>query len=347
MPARHASGVRWSLSCSWSSRCWPLRYHPRQPSYVYAPKDDPYHRDRWRDPYPPEQLRQLGELVRVAQGNHVDFVFAVSPGLDVCYSSDQEFRALQAKAQSVYDLGVRSFAIFFDDIAATLTCPSDQARFGSDASPSAAAQAFLLNRFRHDFLATHPDAGALRTVPTEYNEGSRSRYAFLGNEPGFSTPWVYDATGAPWRTQQLVRRIQRSLFSAQPGGLPGNDDLGAMSAWYVWASLGLYPEITGRSELAVNTPLFPDVTITRGTGQRITISAPGAPDTGYLNGPPTPSTMTCMSSPSAWADRWHRRLAAWRWTLRRRGGPDSGGVPVPPAGGRRGARPRSVRVPCR
>jgi hypothetical protein len=145
-------------------------------SYVYAPKDDPYHRDRWRDPYPADQLAQLGALARLARQEHVDFVFAVSPGQSVCYSSDDDFRALTAKAQSVYDLGVRSFALFFDDIAATLTCASDQNRFGGETSPSAAAQAYLLNRFDHDFAATHPGMAPLRTVPTEYNGLDPSDY---------------------------------------------------------------------------------------------------------------------------------------------------------------------------
>ncbi|MFL6051914.1 MAG: beta-N-acetylglucosaminidase domain-containing protein [Actinoallomurus sp.] len=145
-------------------------------SYVYAPKDDPYHRDRWRDPYPADQLARLGTLARLARQEHVDFVFAVSPGQSICYSSDDDLRALEAKARSVYDLGVRSFALFFDDIAGTLTCASDQERFGTDPSPSAAAQAFLLNRFDHEFVAAHPGMAPLRTVPTEYNGLNPSDY---------------------------------------------------------------------------------------------------------------------------------------------------------------------------
>ncbi|GAB2739628.1 GH92 family glycosyl hydrolase [Amycolatopsis magusensis] len=114
------------------------------------------------------------------------------------------------------------------------------------------------------------------------NEGSRSRHAFLGNEPNLVTPWVYHAAGAPWRTQEVVRRAQRELFSAQPDGLHGNDDLGAMSAWYVWTALGLFPAIPGRAELALTTPLFPKAVLQRGSGQELVIRAPRAPDAGYL-----------------------------------------------------------------
>jgi predicted alpha-1,2-mannosidase len=116
------------------------------------------------------------------------------------------------------------------------------------------------------------------------NEGSRSRHAFLGNEPNLVTPWAYHAAGAPWRTQEVVRRAQRELFSAEPGGLHGNDDLGAMSAWYVWTALGLFPAIPGRAELTLNTPLFPRATIHRGSGQSIRIAAPEAPEASYIQG---------------------------------------------------------------
>ncbi len=145
-------------------------------SYVYAPKLDPYHREKWREPYPADQLKQLGTVVKAAQANHVDFTFAVSPGLSICFSDAKDFAALEKKTQAMYDLGVRSFAIFFDDITPTLGCDSDKAKFGSDASPSAAAQAYLLNEFRDKFVATHPGTEPLGTVPTEYNGLKSSPY---------------------------------------------------------------------------------------------------------------------------------------------------------------------------
>ena len=142
-------------------------------TYVYAPKDDPYHRERWREPYPAQKLGQLRELVLRSSLNHVDFVFSVSPGQDICFSSDQDFTTLTAKMEELRGLGVEAFAILLDDIDPALKCASDQERFGSDASPAAAAQAHLLNRFASEFLATRPGTPPLITVPTEYS-GTRS-----------------------------------------------------------------------------------------------------------------------------------------------------------------------------
>ena len=73
-----------------------------------------------------------------------------------------------------------------------------------------------------------------------------------------------------------MRRIATELYSPTPDGEPGNDDLGAMSSWYVWAALGMYPETPGSADLVLASPLFPHVTITLATGRRLEIDAPGA-----------------------------------------------------------------------
>ncbi|MGH3328946.1 MAG: beta-N-acetylhexosaminidase family protein, partial [Streptomycetales bacterium] len=145
-------------------------------TYIYAPKDDPYHRERWRRPYPARQLDRLAGLVREARRHHVDFVFAVSPGQSVCHSGDADFRALTRKMGALYRVGVRRFALFFDDIAAELRCPQDRRRFADDRSPAAAAQAYLLNRFTREFLRTRPGTGPLLTVPTQYTGAGASPY---------------------------------------------------------------------------------------------------------------------------------------------------------------------------
>jgi predicted alpha-1,2-mannosidase len=93
------------------------------------------------------------------------------------------------------------------------------------------------------------------------NAGSSSAHAFLGNEPNSNAPWLYDWAGQPWKTQQVVRRAILQLFNSSPGGYPGNDDVGQMSAWYVFGALGIYPEIPGTDVFAINSPLFPTATI--------------------------------------------------------------------------------------
>jgi putative alpha-1,2-mannosidase len=79
------------------------------------------------------------------------------------------------------------------------------------------------------------------------NAGPAEPYLWAGNEPGFGVPWLYNYVGQPWKTQELVDKVRGTLFSPTPDGEPGNDDLGAMSSWYVLAALGLYPSVPGTS----------------------------------------------------------------------------------------------------
>ncbi|HEX8968724.1 MAG TPA: GH92 family glycosyl hydrolase, partial [Chloroflexota bacterium] len=109
----------------------------------------------------------------------------------------------------------------------------------------------------------------------ELNAGQNRPYAWMGNEPDLNAPWVYDFAGAPARTQAVVRRIQHELFTPTPGGLPGNDDGGATSAWYVWSALGLYPAVPGVGGLAVGAPLFPDAVVHLGNGNTLHVVAHG------------------------------------------------------------------------
>ncbi|MGB7872026.1 MAG: GH92 family glycosyl hydrolase [Mycobacterium sp.] len=111
---------------------------------------------------------------------------------------------------------------------------------------------------------------------SQLNVGPEEPYLWAGNEPGFDVPWLYNYIGQPWKTQQLVDRVRSKLFTPTPDGEPGNDDLGAMSSWYVWAALGLYPSTPGTSILTVNTPLFDRVDIELPAGKFIRMSAPGA-----------------------------------------------------------------------
>jgi predicted alpha-1,2-mannosidase len=105
---------------------------------------------------------------------------------------------------------------------------------------------------------------------------SGGMYAELSNEPSIATPWVYLYTGRPYKTQEIVRHVQNTLWKDAPDGIPGNDDLGSMSSWYVWTAMGLYPGIPGRGELLVTAPLFPKIAVSRRNASAITIEAPQA-----------------------------------------------------------------------
>ena len=94
------------------------------------------------------------------------------------------------------------------------------------------------------------------------------------NEHDLQATWLYNWAGQPWKTQQLQRAMQ-TLYRNAPDGLPGNDDLGTMSAWFVWSALGLYPVTPGSPTFNVGSPMFNRATIHRKDGD-IEIGASGA-----------------------------------------------------------------------
>ena len=96
------------------------------------------------------------------------------------------------------------------------------------------------------------------------------------NEHDLHAPYLYDYIGQPWKTQTIMRGYQ-ALFRATPDGLPGNDDLGSMSAWYIWSALGLYPVTGGAPVYAVGSPVFEQATIRPvGSPKELVVRAPGA-----------------------------------------------------------------------
>ncbi|GAA1752358.1 beta-N-acetylglucosaminidase domain-containing protein [Agromyces humatus] len=163
-------------------------------TYIYAPKDDPYHRDRWREPYPADKLAELGDLVTTATANHVRFTFALSPGNTVCYSSDADYQALTSKLQQMYDLGVRAFNIPLDDIDyGRWHCDGDRTAFGAPSARTAGiAQATFLDRVQREFIETHEGAYPLQMVPTEYYNTTDSGYktALRGMDEDIVVMWT-------------------------------------------------------------------------------------------------------------------------------------------------------------
>jgi predicted alpha-1,2-mannosidase len=131
---------------------------------------------------------------------------------------------------------------------------------------------------------------------TQLNAGPNEPYDWAGNEPSLDTPWTYDSTGEPWKTQSVVQQIMSQAYSLTPGGEPGNDDLGAMSSWYVWAALGVYPQTPGVPMLVLGTPRFPKAVV-HGAYGPLTITAKNAGDT-YVQG----LTVNGESSGRTWID---------------------------------------------
>ncbi|MFJ3667056.1 beta-N-acetylglucosaminidase domain-containing protein [Streptomyces sp. NPDC090106] len=184
----------------------------KQNVYVYSPKDDEYLRARWRDEYPPAELGRLKELVDRADADHVRFTYALSPGLSVCYSSDADVEALTAKFDSLYAIGVRSFAIPLDDISYTKwNCPADEEEFGTGGGAAGAAQARLLNTVWERFSAGHSGLQPLEMVPTEYSDLADSPYKKALRErldPSVVVEWTGVGVIAPTLTTDQVRKAR-------------------------------------------------------------------------------------------------------------------------------------------
>ena len=119
-----------------------------------------------------------------------------------------------------------------------------------------------------------------------------------GNEHDFVTPYAYVFAGMPWKTQEAVTRIAKEDFNTTPGGLPGNDDLGATSGFYVWNALGMYPAVPGIGGLVLGTPMFRRAVIHFGNGRTLIIQGSGKGpyvQKVLLNGAPYPSSWLPLS----------------------------------------------------
>ena len=113
----------------------------------------------------------------------------------------------------------------------------------------------MLDRF---FGYGQPPVKQLAEPPFEHELAAGfalNRFEGLNNEPDMEVPWAYHYAGRPDRTTEVVHAVLDGAFGTGRGGLPGNDDSGGLSSWYVWASLGLFP-VAGQSLFLVNAPSF-------------------------------------------------------------------------------------------
>lgn len=162
------------------------------------------------------------------------------------------------------------------------------------------------NAAQYTWMVPHDQAGLLADLGTRQeviarlddfharlDAGAGAAHAWLGNQPSFATPWAYLWLGAPHRTQDVVRRARAELWSPTPGGLPGNEDLGALSAWYVWTSLGLYPLTPGTAHVGIGTPAFDAAVVRPSSGRTTRITRRGAGahvEAVAVDGRPRPAT---------------------------------------------------------
>ncbi|MBM6403416.1 GH92 family glycosyl hydrolase [Phycicoccus sp. CSK15P-2] len=120
----------------------------------------------------------------------------------------------------------------------------------------------------------------LDTLMEELDAGAYTKTGnYLSNEPAFMTPWVYHWLGAPEKTADILARADVELFDTTPAGLPGNDDQGALSAWYVFSRIGMFPAVYGTGDMLLTAPAFEQVEIDPvGSRRTIRVSAPKVSD---------------------------------------------------------------------
>lgn len=172
--------------------------------YIYGPKDDPYHRDKWRVEYPEAEAKKLQVLLERAKMRGVNFYWAIHPGVDIKWTTEDR-DALMAKLEKMYQLGVRSFAVFFDDI------------WGEGAK--ADKQAELLNYVDANFVQKKHDVAPLVLCPTIYNRawsGNGDKYLLTLGEnlnKGIEVMWTgnsvvhcIDRESMEWINDRIKRK---------------------------------------------------------------------------------------------------------------------------------------------
>src|SRR5579859_4719710 len=100
-------------------------------------------------------------------------------------------------------------------------------------------------------------------------------YYAHGNEPSHHIAYLYDYAGAPWRTQERLKQIMDSQYAPTPAGLAGNDDLGQMSAWYVFTALGFYPVTPGSDQYVIGRPFLDKAVLNLSNGKKFTVLTEG------------------------------------------------------------------------
>lgn len=176
--------------------------------YMYAPKNDPIHRNRWREPYLPEELELFKDLLVRCRAKNIEFVFGMSP-LEFHYTSQDDLDTLWGKLVPLYDLGVRGFSVLLDDMPEKFRYPDDEAKFGTLGSAQAWLNNHLLER-----LSALGEPVYFNFCPTEYHGEGRSAYLeTLGKElhPSIDVFWTGREVCAQYLTTEDARIISETL----------------------------------------------------------------------------------------------------------------------------------------
>lgn len=182
--------------------------------YIYAPKRDAYHRAEWRTPYPPEEMARFAELARAGRESGITVMYAISPGLSMRYTSDEDIRLILEKLDALATVGIPRFALFFDDIPWELQHEEDKAAF----SNLGAAQVSVLNRVYADLNAKGL-ADPFITVTTQYMNVRPNAYKAAyrdGLDPGILVMWTGDGITRPATLTPATVYAFRKVYGRPP-----------------------------------------------------------------------------------------------------------------------------------
>ncbi len=140
-------------------------------TYYYAPKDDAYHREKWREKYPEEDMISLKALFEEAKENFLSFNWCIGPGLTYKYTSDEDFDLLIDKIKSIYDIGVRGFGLLLDDIPWDFQYEEDAKKYEGIVD----AHIDLINR-TYNALKAFDSHIKLTVCPTQYSGNENDYY---------------------------------------------------------------------------------------------------------------------------------------------------------------------------
>ncbi len=169
--------------------------------YVYAPKSDPLHRERWREPYPAAALAEFAELIEAGAAAGVEVGFALSPGLSIAYADASDRAALAAKLGAFRERGARFFTLALDDVPSRLVHDADRRAFPSLGEAHVA--------LAHDLLERLGDGCRLWLVPTDYNGVEASPYLEAlgaGLDPAVEVGWTGRTLVSPSIRAEEARR---------------------------------------------------------------------------------------------------------------------------------------------
>lgn len=162
-------------------------------TYIYAPKDDPYHRLNWKDLYPEKEAKQIAELAKAGAENNFNFCWTIHPGATLQFT-DEDFDALINKFEQLYDLGVRQFGVLFDD--------TDDWRNGQK-------QAEWINKIDTEFVKAKGDVAPMIVISARYNS------AWGPNMDRYFKPFMqtlHDDIQVMWTGHATMSNVSKEVF---------------------------------------------------------------------------------------------------------------------------------------